>query len=97
MRRYLTAALVFASLLFAGSQTLTAQVTTGSMSGQVLDEAGAPVSGASVIAVHEPSGSRYGAITRNDGRFSMPGLRVGGPYRLTVSHIGFETEERGNV
>ena len=97
MRRYLTAALVFASLLFAGSQTLTAQVTTGSMSGQVLDEAGAPVSGASVIAVHEPSGSRYGAITRNDGRFSMPGMRVGGPYRLTVSHIGFETEERGNV
>ena len=97
MRRYLTAALVFASLLFAGSQTLTAQVTTGSMSGQVLDEAGAAVSGASVIALHEPSGSRYGAITRNDGRFSMPGMRVGGPYRLTVSHIGFETEERGNI
>jgi hypothetical protein len=97
MRRLFTTLLAFASLLFIGSQTLTAQVTTGSVAGIVTDANGAPVSGASVIAVHEPSGTRYGAITRADGRFSIPGMRVGGPYKVTVSHIGFETIERSSI
>lgn len=50
-----------------------------------------------VSAVHEPSGTRYGGITRADGRFVLPGMRVGGPYTVTVSFIGFATEARQDV
>jgi hypothetical protein len=73
-----------------------AQVTTGTVSGTVTGPQG-PVVGAAVIAVHEPSGTRYGGITRNDGRFAIPGMRVGGPYTVTISSIGFENMVRSNV
>lgn len=72
-------------------------VTTGSIVGRVLDAQQAPVVGASVIAVHVPSKSTYGALTRSDGRYSIPNMRVGGPYRVSVSHIGFTAPAREGV
>ncbi|MEQ1898016.1 MAG: carboxypeptidase regulatory-like domain-containing protein [Vicinamibacterales bacterium] len=63
-------------------------VTTGVMSGVVANVQGQPVAGASVIAIHEPSGTVYETTSRADGRFSMPGLRVGGPYSVTVNYVG---------
>ena len=62
-------------------------VTTGSMGGVVTDAAGAPVSGASVIAIHAPSGTNYETTTREDGRYFFANMRVGGPYILTVSYV----------
>ncbi|MBA3640515.1 MAG: TonB-dependent receptor [Acidobacteria bacterium] len=67
----------------------TAQgVTTGSMSGQVKDPSDRPVAGATVLASHVPSGTSYEATTRADGRFAIIGMRVGGPYSVTVAHAG---------
>lgn len=63
-------------------------VTTGALSGLVTDAAEKPVSGASVIAIHVPSGTTYEATTRADGRFTIPGMRVGGPYSVTVAPGG---------
>jgi Carboxypeptidase regulatory-like domain len=63
-------------------------VTTGSLTGIVTDQGGAAVVGASVIAIHLPSGSTYEATTRADGRFAIPGMRVGGPYSVTVAYGG---------
>jgi hypothetical protein len=63
-------------------------VTTGFLQGVVADENGQPVAGASVIAIHLPTGTSYEATTRSDGRFSIPGMRVGGPYAVTVTYIG---------
>ena len=54
-------------------------VTTGSMTGVITDSQMAPVSGASVIAIHAPSGTNYEATTLADGRFAIIGMRVGGP------------------
>ena len=67
-----------------------AQVTTASMSGTVMfqDE---PVIGATIMAVHEPSGSNYGTITNVDGRFSLQGMRTGGPYKVTISYVGYQS------
>ena len=67
---------------------LYAQVTTGAISGVVTNTQGQAVPGADVIAIHLPSGTSYEATTRADGRFSMPAMRVGGPYSVTVAYAG---------
>ncbi|MCK9292367.1 MAG: carboxypeptidase-like regulatory domain-containing protein, partial [Bacteroidales bacterium] len=60
-----------------------AQITTSSMNGRVTDQEG-PIAGATVVAIHAPSGTSYGTITNADGRFMLTGMRVGGPYRVEV-------------
>ena len=76
------------------TSTLMAQITTSSMSGLVTmgDANGETVIGATVQAVHEPSGTRYAAVTNVDGRFSIQGMRTGGPYAVTVSYIGYQSK-----
>ena len=80
------------AVLLTLSLTAMAQITTSSMAGKVTleDEKGEEVIGATVIAVHEPSGTRYTAVTNTSGRFSINGMRTGGPYNVTVSYIGFQ-------
>lgn len=71
-------------LLRCAAAALAEGVTSGSISGVVTDPDRRPAAGATVVAVHEPSGSRYGGVCRADGRFTLPGLRVGGPYTVTA-------------
>ena len=80
------------AMLLTLSLTAMAQITTSSMAGKVTldNENGEEVIGATVIAVHEPSGTRYTAVTNTTGRFSINGMRTGGPYEVTVSYIGFQ-------
>ena len=82
------------TLLLTLSLTAMAQITTSSMAGKVTldDEKGEEVIGATVVAVHEPSGTRYTAVTNTTGRFSIQGMRTGGPYEVTVSYVGFQTK-----
>lgn len=80
---------------------VSAQVTTGSISGIVTNTQQQPVAGASVIAIHEPSGSSYEGTTRADGRFSIINMRVGGPYTVQAVYVGtgtaFEPQTQENV
>ena len=80
------------AMLLTLSLTALAQITTSSMAGKVtLDSStGEEVIGATVVAVHTPSGTRYTAVTNISGRFSIQGMRTGGPYEVTVSYIGFQ-------
>ena len=78
------------------------QVTTGSMAGKVLNARQEGVSGASVIAIHLPSGTTYEATTRADGGFTIIGMRVGGPYSVTIAFTGggaaaFAPETQENI
>ncbi|MDX1487582.1 MAG: TonB-dependent receptor, partial [Acidiferrobacterales bacterium] len=72
-------------------------VTTSSMRGTVTDTGGAPLPGANVLAVHLPTGSEYGVATNAQGAFNIRNMRVGGPYRVRVTFIGFEPFERDNI
>ncbi|MDE0599136.1 MAG: carboxypeptidase-like regulatory domain-containing protein, partial [Dokdonia donghaensis] len=73
-----------------------AQTTTSAISG-VVNAGEQTLPGANVVAVHTPTGTTYGAITNFDGRFNLFNLRVGGPYTITVSYVGFQAREYTGV
>ncbi|MGV2488391.1 UNVERIFIED_CONTAM: carboxypeptidase regulatory-like domain-containing protein, partial [Bacillus mycoides] len=80
-------------LMFAGMFTY-AQVTTSIISGNVKDGSSKPVVGSTVVLVHEPSGTRYVTKTNSKGEYTLPNVRVGGPYKITVTAAGIgETEQ----
>jgi len=72
-------------------------VTTAAMTGVVKDSQGAVVPGVTINAVHQPSGTTYTGISQSDGRYTIAGMRVGGPYKVTAELSGFATEERTDV
>ena len=83
------------TLVFAVLVSLTgfAQVTTSSMHGNVNDDTNQALPDASVVAVHTPTGTRYGSTTNFDGIVNLRNMRVGGPYTITISYVGYKTEE----
>ena len=89
MRNPLKSLLLAIITLFAGIAA-TAQVTTSSLGGRVVDQNGEPVIGAAVVAIHEPSGTSYGSVTNVDGLYTIQGMRTGGPYRVEVSCLGYQ-------
>lgn len=72
-------------------------VTTAEMTGIVRDAQGAVIPGVTVTAVHQPSGTSYETVSQGDGRFFIPGMRIGGPYTVTAALTGFRTEEKSNI
>ena len=83
--------------LLVVATTAMAQVTTSNIKGSVVDDQGAPLFGANVVAVHTPTGTRFGAITNETGRFNLLNLRVGGPYEVTISYVGFKSDVRNDI
>jgi len=79
-------------MALVSSVMLLAQTTTSAISGNVTDDLG-EVIGATVQAIHVPSGTRYGTITNDKGAFAIRGMRVGGPYEIIVSFIGYKTQK----
>lgn len=92
--RYLSIFITTLVVLFVGfGHTAHAQgVTTGSIEGLIVDVQGESLPGANVIAVHLPTGTQYGTSTRADGRYTIRNVRVGGPYEVRVSFIGFDSQ-----
>jgi len=68
-----------------------AQVTTSEINGKVVDEKGMALPFATVVAIHEPSGTQYVTTTDNAGNYRLTNLRVGGPYKLSISFVGYST------
>jgi len=87
MKHLIRFALSLAAVLALGL-TANAQVTTGSLNGIVQTPTQEAVAGASVIAIHLPSGTTYETTSRADGRFIIINMRVGGPYAVTVAYTG---------
>lgn len=88
--------ITYSLFLLMGFQAFS-QVTTSGVSGVVTGQQGEPLPGASVVAVHQPSGTQYGTITNIEGRYNLQGMRPGGPYTLNVSFVGFSTEKFSDI
>ena len=98
MKRWLAACSLLAiPVLLAGPAVHAQGVTTGSIQARVINADGSPVVGARVTATHRPSGTTYSGSTRADGRATIAGMRVGGPYRVVAAAIGFEPQLRDSV
>ena len=92
MKRNILIGLVtlFLGVLFSFNSN--AQLTTSAISGIVVDVNNAPLPAANIVAKHLPTNTIYGISTRVDGRYTLPNLRIGGPYEITISFIGFEDQ-----
>lgn len=88
----------FLSILFFGANETWAQgSTTSAMRGTIFDENGDALPGAVVVAVHEPTGSKYTVATDATGTFNIRNMNVGGPYKITIQFVGYENYERTNT
>jgi len=83
---------VLATLLFTclAAFSIAQGVTSATIAGLITESSGEPLIGATVLALHEPSGSQYGTSTREDGRFTIPNVRIGGPYIISVTYVGYK-------
>lgn len=84
-------------LLFLCSLGFSQGTTTSDMRGRITDANGEPQVGANIVAVHQPSGTTYGTSTDLDGYYRFAGMRVGGPYAITVSYTGYSEFKLENV
>lgn len=82
----LSAMLLF---LFVNLMIFGQGATTSSLTGRIVDAKGQPMPGASILAVHVPSGTQYGALANGEGFYTIQGMRPGGPYKIEVSFIGY--------
>ena len=69
-----------------------AQVTTSAVTGLVKDAKGEGLIGATVKAIHVPTGTVYGTTTQEGGRYTIPNMKVGGPYTVTITYVGYQEQ-----
>ncbi len=93
MRRLVLSLVVVAMSVAAMGQG----TTTSEMNGTIKDDTNAPLEGATVVAVHNPTGSQYGAITNEQGYFTIPLMDVGGPYTVTITYVGYAEYKKSDI
>src|ERR1700730_15109488 len=95
--RLFLATIVAAFSLFLGTSAFAQGVTTGAVSGTILNDQGQPVESAQIEVVNRTTGARTATGSRGDGRYYIQGLEVGGPYTVTARRIGFMPRDTNNV
>lgn len=80
-----------------GLHIMVGQTTTSSIKGIVKSSSAELLPGATILAIHTPSGTKYSALSNADGRFNMLNMRIGGPYKIVVSFVGFKNQEFDDV
>src|SRR5215468_3634133 len=86
----------YLAIALLSAAPLAAQ-TTGTISGTVADQTGAVLPGANVVAVHTPTGTTYETFSDAKGDFSIPNVRVGGPYKITATMPSFKEQAQENI
>jgi outer membrane receptor for ferrienterochelin and colicin len=92
-------ALLFTLILFVSTcATILGQgVTTASIVGKVEEANGGPLPGAQVVATHQATGTTYGTVADEKGNFRLPNLQIGGPYKVAISFVGFQTYSKEGI
>ncbi|WP_419701169.1 carboxypeptidase regulatory-like domain-containing protein [Mucilaginibacter sp. NFX135] len=89
---------ILLSVLIIGvANVAKAQITTSVVSGKVTDQKGVTLPGVTVTVLSTSTGTRYGAQTNSDGRFTITNINPGGPYTISASFVGFKKDERTNI
>ncbi|CAN5642635.1 carboxypeptidase regulatory-like domain-containing protein [soil metagenome] len=89
--------IILTAIFMVSGYLATAQETTSEIQGLVTDSKGTPLAGATIVAIHTPTGSKYTTTTRKDGRFNLANLRIGGPYTISETYVGFRDEKLEGV
>jgi hypothetical protein len=89
--------LILCSLILVISTSVYAQTTTSKIAGTITEKTGEALFGANIIALHTPTGTISGTTAQNNGRYTLSNLRIGGPYTITISYVGFETQKISKV
>ncbi|MGO4221041.1 carboxypeptidase regulatory-like domain-containing protein [Lysobacter sp. TAF61] len=84
-------------LAVLATSTVFAQATSAGIGGRVVAADGQPVAGAEVVITHTESGTVSRAVTGADGRYNARGLRVGGPYTVTINKAGAGSTSQDGV
>tara|TARA_B110000902_G_scaffold208500_1_gene237911 strand:+ start:539 stop:3703 length:3165 start_codon:yes stop_codon:yes gene_type:complete len=87
--------LLLVTLFF--SYSANAQITTSKIKGTVIDNNGETLFGANIVVIHVPTGSISGTTTQDNGKYTVPNLRVGGPYSITFSYVGYKEQVVNNI
>ncbi|TWI25037.1 carboxypeptidase-like regulatory domain-containing protein [Sphingobacterium thalpophilum] len=85
MRKHLITSILLSTI--GTSLTYAQNETTSALNGTVR-EGNSPINGATIEAIHLPSGTKYVTSSRSDGRYNLPNMRIGGPYQITVTYLG---------
>src|SRR5579863_8078273 len=94
MKQIILLAFVFSLL---GATATLAQTTTSAVTGKIADTKGDGLPGATVQVVYKPTNTSYGVTTNAEGRFFLPNLNPGGPYDITVTFVGYKTEQFNDI
>ncbi|MEQ1677758.1 MAG: carboxypeptidase regulatory-like domain-containing protein [Chitinophagaceae bacterium] len=84
-------------LAFLAGSSLFAQITTSAINGTVKSATDEALTGATIVATHLPSGTKYTTVTRPGGVFSIQNMRVGGPYLIEITFVGYKVEKVEDV
>ena len=96
MKSVLKQALSLILVILISIIKVNAQETTAEIQGTITNGA-AGLAGVSVTAIHQPTGTKYVTTTRNDGRYNLTNLKIGGPYLIEVSYVGFKKDKLDDV
>lgn len=97
MRRFVLQFMFAVAFIFSAHAIFAQGTTTSGMNGRVYGSNGETLPGATVVAVDVPSGSQYGTVTDLDGYYRIPNMNVGGPYKITISYVGYEPFVKENI
>ncbi|PSR06250.1 MAG: TonB-dependent receptor, partial [Bacteroidetes bacterium SW_10_40_5] len=84
-------------IILISSKIYAQGISTGSISGQINNQEEEPLVDANVTAIHQPTMTEYNTISRNNGRYNLPNLKIGGPYTLKFSYVGYQKVVRDSI
>ncbi|MCW3073735.1 MAG: TonB-dependent receptor [Flaviaesturariibacter sp.] len=85
------------TIVLLASSYAFSQVTTSSLTGTVRESAGQNLAGATISATHQPTGTRYTGVSQTNGQFTISNMRTGGPYLVTITYVGYETQTFNDI